>query len=308
MTRQIARAEEPINLEISRLADKEGLSSIAPDKEFFVKYFSDRDRLQDSGLSRPRRRRGRGGEEEKDADDSDEAMDEFADQLAEKMLKEGGDVDVDVDDEDEDEELWGLDEEEVNKDESEEDLEEMDERSAKDKKKRKKKPIGSTSAIDFEDFHREVEEEAGDDESDDEMGIGMEDLEEEASDDEDDGSDVILQAYGDSVMETKPAGQKKRNLAESALDVRKAKKGSTGKEKKKKQKQAEDGMDGLAAAEDYENEMESILQDLKAYHEGSDGAGGDDDDDDDEHVEGRAAARKLKRGAAKQLGKKRKIK
>ena len=74
----------------------------------FVKFFTDRDRLQDSGKSRPRNRREtlrrlkkEGGDLDGDGD-SEAAMDDFADQLAEKMLQEGGDVDVDIDDEDED--------------------------------------------------------------------------------------------------------------------------------------------------------------------------------------------------------------
>jgi len=97
--RQMPTPEQPLNTAI--FADKK-YENVAPDKKFFHKFFGQRNKLAKEGKLRDRsaRKKGRTGEDDKDdggdADDNsdlgsdfgEEAIDRFADRLAEGMIDE----------------------------------------------------------------------------------------------------------------------------------------------------------------------------------------------------------------------------
>ena len=96
--RSQAAQEEPMNSKVFQ--DMEA-SDIAPEKEFFHKYFFDRSRLRDEGLSRNRSRHKEKTGDEEDADLSDfeeEEMDKFADKLALDLMASAGNGPADIDD------------------------------------------------------------------------------------------------------------------------------------------------------------------------------------------------------------------
>jgi hypothetical protein len=75
--------------------------AVAPDKTFFHRFFGDRVRLMEKGLVRNRKKRARSGSDGGDGDDED-AIDVFADKLAEDLLTSAGGDDPDMDDVDDD--------------------------------------------------------------------------------------------------------------------------------------------------------------------------------------------------------------
>eukprot|EP01042_Synura_sphagnicola_P001154 gene1154-1300_t len=99
--RERSVAEVPIN---TVAFEKMTTSDVAPEKLFFYKYFTDRNRLLEMGKVRERRR-ARKGEDDGDEEDEEDMMDRFADKLAEDMLRSGDGVGPDIDDEDEDEDF-----------------------------------------------------------------------------------------------------------------------------------------------------------------------------------------------------------
>jgi ribosome biogenesis protein MAK21 len=99
--RSQAAQEEPMNSKVFQ--DMEA-ADIAPEKEFFHKYFYDRSRMRDEGKSRNRSRHKEktGEDEDEDESDFDEdgEMDKFADKLALDLMASAGNGPVDIDDDD----------------------------------------------------------------------------------------------------------------------------------------------------------------------------------------------------------------
>lgn len=137
------KMDEPVNLQFEQLMKKsdgeDAPVMIAPEKHFFYKYFGEREALRAKGKSKRNmlRRRNRGdddddddedainehdGDSDDDVDDDEEAeIDEFADELAEGLMKadaagrgeffdedeDDDDLDMDVDGGDDDEDEGG---------------------------------------------------------------------------------------------------------------------------------------------------------------------------------------------------------
>ena len=110
--RPMPKPEDPIN---SALFTEMSAEAVAPEKVFFHKYFGARIRMMNEGKikNRSRKRDDENDEEDgvSDVDIDDAEMDEFADTLAENLMKstagnipdfEGDDEDADIDDDDED--------------------------------------------------------------------------------------------------------------------------------------------------------------------------------------------------------------
>ena len=91
--------EEPVN---SMQIQDMGKGDIAPEKEFFRKFFSDRSRLREKGLSRDRSRHKEKSEDggESGSDFEEDEMDKFADKLALDLMASAGNGPADIDDDD----------------------------------------------------------------------------------------------------------------------------------------------------------------------------------------------------------------
>jgi ribosome biogenesis protein MAK21 len=255
--------ELPINLsaEMLKAAD---ISAIAPEKQFFYKYFGDREKLREEGRSRDRSRNRRHGADEDEgfenesemgdaALDRDEAeIDAFADKLAEELMASGAGeyTDPDIDDFDED-----FDEDD-DMDDDEDD--------------------------DFDDAPESDNEEGGaasDDDDDDDVGMfdrEVDGVDEDADDDDDeedfDGSDVETDAidfedYLSSKQKGKQANaknpKKSYQLAvyneddDEDVNPSQSRQKKASSTKKRKAKSDEDG--DFADAADYEEEMDAIV-------------------------------------------------
>ena len=198
--RSQAAQEEPVNSKVFQ--DMEA-SEIAPDKEFFHKYFYDRSRLRDEGLSRNRsRHKEKTGDEdeENESDYEEDEMDKFADKLALELMQSAGNGPVDIDDDDE-----FMSDNESGDDDS-------------DGFEMMKDGAGADSGDDDEDV-----------DSDDDIDFG-----EDMNDDSDDEG-LDFGSEGDSESDEEPVPSKKS---------KKRKKGGS----------------EFASAEDYEDEMEAIVQ------------------------------------------------
>eukprot|EP01036_Dinobryon_divergens_P027227 gene27227-35958_t len=243
--------EEPINLEVARLVvsgdskTATDAATVAPDKAFFVKFFADRSQLEDSGKSRPRSRKEalRKLKDGQDDEDSEAAIDDFADQLAETMLKEN-DADVDVDDDD-----YGDEHDSIGGEEP----------TGQDNSKKRVRSKTS-AAMDFEDFIMEDQDNDGS-----ELDLDNFSGEEDEDDEDDDGEICELQAYegesdGSEDNETLPKGKSQ-------------KKG--GKNDKRGKKHRDDDFDDngadFASADDYQEQMDAIIQEIQQL-EGKDSA------------------------------------
>ncbi len=252
MRKEVSESEEePVNLEVARLVESGNSHSaadtatMAPDKAFFVKFFADRSRLEESGKSRPRsrkealRRLRKGEDEQNDGEDSEAAIDDFADQLAEKMLKEN-DADVDIDDDDDADEHGSIESKVTGEQQG-------------NSKKRK-----SSAAMDFEDF---IQEEQDNEDSE----LDLDNFSGEEEEEDEDGETFELQAYEDE----------SDSLVESKSQNKKIGKGKNDKGKKKKLQAADSDDDDadadFASADDYQEQMDAIIQEIQQL-EGVDAA------------------------------------
>lgn len=208
-----AAQEEPINLmDMNKLSSSIAGNSLEnSDKQFFVKYFEDQQRLRDLGKTKKRSKYDNTDVDEES--DEEAEIDKFADKLAQDLLRSAAaNDDPDMDDfSDEDEDI-NMDDYVLDKDE------------------------GSDEESDVRDEIEDVD--VDDDDSD-------VDFDEEIDGEEDSGSDdgFELQAYGDDDEEE---------------EVTKSSKKEKGTKASKKRKTVKD--DEFASAEDYEQEMEEIVQ------------------------------------------------
>lgn len=116
------KASDPVNMElIQKIQEEEasgGRAIVAPEKHFFYKYFGEREALRSMGKSRRATRRRRASSDdsdEEDGGDDEEEMDNFADELAEGLMRSdaagrGEFFDEDDDEVDDGEGLEGSDE------------------------------------------------------------------------------------------------------------------------------------------------------------------------------------------------------
>jgi ribosome biogenesis protein MAK21 len=253
VTRSVAQQEEPINSVVMSLQEGGDAPDNSADKQFFYKFFGEREKLRSDGKSRDRKakkRRAKSAEDniegdydgssdsEVDSDaksdlnsDIDEAeIDKFADKLARDMIKstsnnyDKADIDDDYSEEGDD----------FNEDDDDDD-------------------DGDDDDDDFGNDDDEDDDEGSGYDSDDYMGTKKKkgkSSRDASSDDSSSDDDYELMAYGDDAMDTD--NQQSTNKAE------KRKSSSKAKSENKKQKKA--ASSDFASAEDYEELMENIVQ------------------------------------------------
>lgn len=257
MRRQVSENdEEPVNLEVARLVvsgdsnTATDAATVAPDKAFFVKFFADRSRLEDSGKSRPRSRKEalrklKNGQDDND-EDSEAAMDDFADQLAETMLKEN-DADADVDDTD------YLDEQDVSIG--------REETTGQESATKKRGHSKSSAAMDFEDFVME-------DQDNDDSELDLDNFSGEEEDDEDEDGEIFeLQAYEEESDGPGDHG----NLPQGKSQQKRAARGKKDKGRKKHHEDdSDDNGADFASADDYQEQMDAIIQEIQQLEGGID--------------------------------------
>lgn len=288
--KKVREEEQPIHQEYEQWkknhpGEQLDLSTIAPEKQFYYKYFEDRDRLRAEGIIKPSRKTK--GEEDDDEDDEvdEDEIDAFADELAEDMMKQDaksrgedlGDDDYDDDDaeggfddfgdfDDNDDDI-DLDNDEdfgdFEDDEEEEEEEEIPVKKGKKKEeKSKKRKHGedeidfSSSALDFQDFVKEQKNKSKDKKDkngkrkkDDDDDYPEPEIYHDEFDEMDDDEDGLA-----LMMEEESKNNKKKNQG------KKNKNKKRGHDDDDDEMDVDAGDDAFADADLYEEQMEDNVQ------------------------------------------------
>lgn len=291
--KKVREEEQPIHQEYEQWkknhpGEQLDLSTIAPEKQFYYKYFEDRDRLRAEGIIKPSRKTK--GEEDDDEDDEvdEDEIDAFADELAEDMMKQDaksrgedlGDDDYDDDDAeggfddfgdfddndddidlDNDEDFGDFEDDED--DEEEEEEEEIPVKKGKKKEeKSKKRKHGedeidfSSSALDFQDFVKEQKNKSKDKKDkngkrkkDDDDDYPEPEIYHDEFDEMDDDEDGLA-----LMMEEESKNNKKKNQG------KKNKNKKRGHDDDDDEMDVDAGDDAFADADLYEEQMEDNVQ------------------------------------------------
>ncbi len=241
VTRSVARQEEPINSVAMSLQEGNDAPGNSADKQFFYKFFGEREKLRSEGKSRDRKAKKKqsksaedniegdydgSSDSEVDSDaksdlnsDIDEAeIDKFADKLARDMIKSTSN---------------NYDKADIDDDDFSDDNDDDDDEG------------------DFDEGDDDDDDDDGDNyDSDEYMGTKKTNKSKNGADNDDSSSDdgYELMAYGDDTM---------RNDSKHASKSEKRKPSDKVKSDNKKQKKTSSD---FASAEDYEELMENIVQ------------------------------------------------
>lgn len=268
------KASDPVNMElIQKIQEEEasgGRAIVAPEKHFFYKYFGEREALRAMGKSRRATRKRRAASddsEEEDGGDDEEEMDNFADELAEGLMRSdaagrGEFFDEDDDDVDDGEGLEGSDDDDEDGEdasgEGEFNLEAYhssdDEDAAPQKRKSSKTSKRKDESddeedvdnvLDFQDFKKKQGKpsaEDDDDSEDDEDAVDFDG----GDDSDEDGFPEDGMFFGDEEED-------------DDIPVHSSKKAKTSKRKREEEENA-GGDDDFADADMFADEMDEIIQ------------------------------------------------
>ncbi len=289
--KKVREEDQPIHQEYEQWkknhpGEQLDLSTIVPEKQFYYKYFEDRDRLRAEGIIKPSRKTK--GEEDDDEDDEvdEDEIDAFADELAEDMMKQDaksrgedlGDDDYDDEDaeggfddfgdfDDNDDDIDLDNDEDFGDFEDDEDDEEEEEeipvkKGKKKEEKSKKRKHGedeidfSSSALDFQDFVKEQKNKSKDKKDkngkrkkDDDDDYPEPEIYHDEFDEMDDDEDGLA-----LMMEEESKNNKKKNQG------KKNKNKKRGHDDDDDEMDVDAGDDAFADADLYEEQMEDNVQ------------------------------------------------
>jgi ribosome biogenesis protein MAK21 len=285
------KAEEPVNT--GEFINKDSLD-IAPEKQFFHKFFGERAKLRVEGKSRDKSKTSKrknfdaavegdgDGSSDEDEDAYEKEIDKFADKLAEDMMRDyaknqGPDMDdFSEDEDDDDEEIYnGADMEfSDNSDFGSDDDNDDDSDDEED--------VSASASLDFADFKNEKKLNNkkskkvvdSDSDSDGEVYTGLQAYGDSGSEDEDgiykneefsedDDEDMIEFDEKPSVSKKRKEISNKNDNKTSLKNNKKEKEIEIKPVKTKKAKRSKSS--DFAPAEDYQGEMESIMQEIAAF-------------------------------------------
>lgn len=255
MHRMVPTLDE-VQVNSSKFLDLD-VTSIHADKLFFHKYFHDRKNLQEIGKSKRRIKpdshdddsdsdfSNQDFEDDDGGDDLEDEIDAFADKLAEELMYKDEDVDIDDNSDDDDDDGNDSDEEIMSLGEAEElsddnsslggqDVDDFD-------------SIEESNALELGDFKKELHSSSKQDKKKKKRSGH-----DNHNDDDDDDDEYILSEYNPDEDDIIKSNSKRKKDANS---INKSKKSKFGAD--------------FAAAEDYEEEMESILQQIQEAAKGT---------------------------------------
>jgi ribosome biogenesis protein MAK21 len=266
--RQSGNAEDPVNIELLNQIQEEDASGgtqramVAPEKHFFYKYFGERESLRAIGKSKRATRQRRSVDDDSDDEDredvdEEEEIDNFADELAEGLMRSDAAGRQEFFDEDDDEEDGNEDDkedDEVDDDDDEDDFQLEQYHSSDDENVSSNKTGSNKKAsravekddnfLDFKDFQKSKNKN---------KSAAVESDSEEFVDEEDEGDG------GAGSSEEEMFADEGDEEEEVFHEVKETKKGKNGKNKRKREEEDADTGADFADADMYEAEMDEII-------------------------------------------------
>lgn len=241
--------EEPINLVLDPTnSTGESSSALSTDKLFFYKYFTEREKLRSEGKVRNRSKKNKSSHaDDEDLDENDEdAMDMFADKLADDMMKNHA-KSINPDDDDStqgdyesDDDLFQEQNESSDNNDDVDDGEEDDE---------------SDSDMDFDDFAKKHSNKRSNGKLSQVRDSNKGKKSAALLNDDDDSDDGYELANYDSDEDTS------HQLSKTCMSKGSARKDvNSNKNKKRSKDTGSDDMSDFAEAEDYEEEIDELMQ------------------------------------------------